>query len=307
MDPLPWTPQLDSVLDDTVSAEACLTAADLVYQVRLQLLSAKAIQLHQMLQTQLNHGARGGTLAATTFKDAKLLYQKLQNFRMEPPLSSHCHESIQVQLEHFHHVEVLILETIRASTLIISCVDVPEATKIHSSGDDASMRNNISMGQSDLSYMWQSVLAISVCTSALLSLEPPSFLSIAFLQCGQLACCIEVLHQLEELEDSRIDRAHARAVIDLPVLLDRIAKNLEMTAIEAGEQDMCHPGGVFTQLATGIRDLRSCLQYTAVELTRPGPAEVSGCGGSNVAQPLQGHLNTQGPAGRFWMNQLFLS
>ncbi|KAI1739702.1 hypothetical protein F4680DRAFT_466227 [Xylaria scruposa] len=305
MDPLAWTPQLDRVLGDTSSAETCSTDADLVYQVRFQLLSVKATQLHQLLQTQPNHDDQGETSAAAIFKDAKMLHQNLQEFKRESLLSSRHH---RLRLAHFHYVEVLILETIRASTLILSRVDAPETTNTpHSSGDDRFIKDSTSVGQSDLSYMWESVLAISACTSALLSLQPPSFLSMAFLQWGQLAGCIVVLSKLEELEDSRIDRAHARTVIDLPVLLDHIAKNLELTAIEAGEQDTGPPGGVFTQLAAGIRDFRSCLKYSAVELTRPGPNEVSGCGGSNTTQPLQGHLNTQGPASRFWMNQLFSS
>ncbi|KAI1119746.1 hypothetical protein F5Y10DRAFT_157271 [Nemania abortiva] len=304
MDPLVWTPQLDKVLDDTNSAEACSTDADLVYQVRLQLLSIKATQLHQMLQTQPNTDNQGETLAVTIFNDAKMLLEKLQEFHREPLLPSHNH---QLKLAHFHYVEVLILETLRASTLILSRVNAPETTYPLSNRDDGSIKDGTSLGQSDLSYMWQSVLAISACTSALLSLGSPSFLSIAFLQWGQLAGCIAVLSELEKLEDSRINRAHARTVIDLPVLLDNVAESLELTAVEAGEQDAGPPGGVFTQLAAGIRDSRSRLQYSVVELTRPGPDEVSGCGGSNTAQPLQGHLNTQGPISRFWMNQLFAS
>ncbi|KAI1171387.1 hypothetical protein F4777DRAFT_55533 [Nemania sp. FL0916] len=304
MDPLAWTPQLESVLRDTNSAEACSTDADLVYQVRLQLLSVKATQLHKKLQTQLNHDDQGERSAPTIFKDAKTLHQKLQEFRRAPLLPSRNH---QLQLAQFNYVEVLILETIRASTLILSRVNTPGTTNTPGTSDDGSIQDSTSVGQSDLTYMWQSVLAISACTSALLSHQPPSFLSIAFLQWSQLAGCIVVLDELEKLEDARIDRAHARAVIDLPVLLDRIAENLELTAIEAGEQDAGPSGGVFAQLAVGIRDFRSCIQYSAVELTRPGPDEVSGCGGSNAAQPLQGHLNTQGPNSRFWMNQLFPS
>ncbi|KAG6361747.1 hypothetical protein INS49_009975 [Diaporthe citri] len=207
-------------------------------------------------------------------------------------------------LAHTHYVELLILEAIRASTLILSRLDAPETTNA-ATVRSSPMQEPTTPGYSDLSYMWQSVLAISACTSGLLSLQASDFLGIAFLQWGQLAGCVVVLSQLEGLEDSRINRAHARSVIDLPLLLDRIAEKLELTAAHAGEQGLGPPGGVFTQLAAGMRAFRSRIQGSLVELSRPSPNEVSGCGGSNEVQPLQGHLNTQGPSSRFWMDQLF--
>lgn len=206
-------------------------------------------------------------------------------------------------------MELLILETIRISSLLLSRLAAPETISSGSSHAPDSSAHSIEQstprGYSDLSYMWQSVLAIGACTSGLLSLQPSDFVGIAFVQWEQLAGCVVVLSQLESLEDSRINRAHARSVIDLPILLDRIAEKLSLTAAEAGEQGLGPPGGVFTQLAAGMRAFRSSIQGSMVELARPGPDEVSGCGGSNAVQPLQGHLNTEGPASRFWMDRLF--
>ncbi|KAG8169464.1 hypothetical protein KVR01_000209 [Diaporthe batatas] len=301
VDPLAWTPQLDKILVDMSAAKVCPADLDLVYQVRLQLLLTKALRLRQMLEQQTNQETQAKPSAATILADAKVLHGEVQELRGQPSRSSRHH---QLQLAHTYYVELLILETIRASTMILSSLDPPGSANGGGGGGDP-MQEPIPPGCSDLSYMWQSVLAISACTSGLLSLPTPDFVGIAFLQWEQLAGCVVVLSRLESLEDSRINRAHARSVIDLPVLLDAIAEKVESTADEAGEQGLGPPGGVFTQLAAGMRAFRSHVQGFLVELSRPGPDEVSGCGGSNVVQPLYGHLNTQGPASRFWMDQLF--
>jgi hypothetical protein len=72
--------------------------------------------------------------------------------------------------------------------------------------------------------MWQSVLAISEYTSSLFSLSS-DLIGISFLQWEHIASCVVVLSHLEDLEAPRINRAHARTVVDLLILLDCITEN----------------------------------------------------------------------------------
>lgn len=195
-------------------------------------------------------------------------------------------------------MELIILETIRASSSIVSRLDAsPVPDSGPSDASNCGTEDRPSLGYSDLSYMWQSVLAISACTSGFLSLSS-NFLGISILQWEQLAGCIVILSHLESLDDSRINRSHARAVVDLPILLDRIAEKLSRTATDAGEQE---PSSVFTQLASGIRGFRSSIKTSLEEPNQPGPGKVSGCGGSNALTYQRGYFINS----KFWMDQLF--
>ncbi|KAI1087104.1 hypothetical protein F5B19DRAFT_486980 [Rostrohypoxylon terebratum] len=297
MDAMKWTPQLQEILAAVNTTKACPADTDLVLQVRLQLLATKAAHLRDTLQQQQQqqqqqqtNQAQPSIAAPSILSDAETLHGQLQELRRTPSWSSQHHQP------HTHYVELLILETIRHSSLTISRLKNGNSgsAEVGTNGtitDGIAIDEQTSIGYSDLSYMWQSVLTISACTSGLLSLLPSDFVGISFLQWEQLAGCVVILSHLESLRDSRINRAHARAVIDLPVLLDRIADKLSLTATEALEQET---NGIFTQLASGIRAFRSNIQGSMVELERPGPSDVSGCGGPNAAAPAQGYFVNSG-------------
>ena len=203
--------------------------------------------------------------------------------------------------DHASFVEVLVLETIRTSSAIASRPNTspspehPEVSAPWTTNDQQTPR-----GTSNLQYMFQSILAIKACTSGLLTIPPSDFVGISFLQWAQLAGCIAVLAQLERLHDPRINLPKARGIVDLPVLLDHIAEKLELAAGEGQEK---HPDGVFTQLTAQIRTFRSTIQGSILEVERPGPDAVSGCGGRNVVAPRTGYLANS----RFWMDQLFVA
>lgn len=111
-----------------------------------------------------------------------------------------------------------------------------------------------------------------------------------------------ILSQLESIEDPRINRAHARSVVDLPVVLDRIVEKLSQMTGDAGEQG--HVDGVFTQLAEGMRAFRASIQTGAGQpVNQPGAGgDVSACGGSTTFIPAQGYFMNN----RFWLDQLFV-
>jgi hypothetical protein len=138
--------------------------------------------------------------------------------------------------------------------------------------------------------MWQSVLAMGACTSGLLS-PSTAFNAISFLQWGQLAGCIVILTQLQAIEDSRIDRDHARTIIDLPVLLGRVVDKLTTTAANENTQEQ----SVYIQLASGISELRSTMPASTGEPSQPSNNHLA-----SRKPPLCG-----GTHRKFWMNSYF--
>jgi len=145
------------------------------------------------------------------------------------------------------------------------------------------------------------VLAIDACTSALLTLSPSDFLGVSFIQWAQLARCVLVLNNLIALEDPGWNRAAVRALIDLPVLLGRMAEKLELAAAEAGEQES---DDVFTQLACGMRMFCSGIQGGEVEPEHGGAREDmvdSGGAGDDVVAAQKGYFRNP----RLWLEQLF--
>lgn len=84
--------------------------------------------------------------------------------------------------------------------------------------------SSASSRQERLQCLWQCVRAVQACTSALLALPPSDFRGVSFLQWAQLARCVAALNRLTTtIEDPAWDRAALRAIIDVPVLLGRVA------------------------------------------------------------------------------------
>lgn len=260
MDAMNWTPQMEQALATISTSQECPGDAGLVLQTRLQLLCLKAVKLRCHLQVQPPQTQPAFSAASVTMEAEGLLEQLQELSRSSSSTSEHHHH--QVSLAHMSYVEIQILETIRASSLISSQSE-----------------------EADRRYIWQSTLALEACTSALLDLPPSRFRAISFVQWAQLADCLVVLRHLGDVRDERIDRASARAVVDLPVLLDRVVERLTLTATEALEEE--HEG-TFTLLASRARAFRSSMQGSTVEVDRP-------------FRPSQGPF--QNP--KIWIDQLF--
>lgn len=93
MDPMAWTPQMEGILVAISRGRECPMDTDLVYQVRLQLLSNQAVNLRQVLQQQeSNHETPPKLSAATVFSDAETLQGQLQELRRHPSWSSRHHQ-----------------------------------------------------------------------------------------------------------------------------------------------------------------------------------------------------------------------
>ncbi|XXG96003.1 hypothetical protein Hte_002280 [Hypoxylon texense] len=302
MDAMNWTPQMEKVLAAMNTSQECPGDAGLVLQVRLQLLCLKSAKMRSRLQAQHSQADPAVSAASITI-DSEVLLEQLEELRTSTQTLSEFHP--QIYLAHMSYVEIQILETIRASSLTSSQLGEADtfAADPRSNGNDSSGdpgQNISSTGYGDLQYIWQSMLALGACTSTLLDIPPSRFPATSFVQWEQLVGCLVVLSDLDNIQDGRINPASARAVVDLPVLLDRVVEKLTLAAAEALEEEH---GGTFALLASRVRAFRSSVRGSVVEADRPGPDHVSGSGNSKAVpfRPSQGPF--QNP--KIWIDQLF--
>jgi hypothetical protein len=94
--------------------------------------------------------------------------------------------------------------------------------------------------------------------------------------------------------DPRWSSQAVRGVVDLPLLLERMAGKLELAGREADE----HGGGVFTRLAAGVRAFR---EGVVQGREGRGQREEVDAGGDGVVVPQKGYFVNP----RFWLNHLF--
>ncbi|OIW25920.1 hypothetical protein CONLIGDRAFT_512801 [Coniochaeta ligniaria NRRL 30616] len=244
---LRWTPHMDEGLAALGANRECPTDAAFAVQVRLQLLGQKAVYIRQQQQTEQGYmQAPADTPLINALVSLMPLQGELEELKKSLPVSEPSRH-----LAHIAATELVINETRHAvnamEPMIIS----------HFSAMTAS--NTVGRGPSKAAErswcLWQCVHAIKACADALLALSASDFAGISFVQWAQLARSIVVLNHLTTgLEDQAWNRADVRDVVDMPVLLDRVAGQLELAAQVAGEQE---PEGAFTGHARRMREFCS--------------------------------------------------
>ncbi|KAL4905452.1 hypothetical protein BDW74DRAFT_152649 [Aspergillus multicolor] len=235
---LPMEEGLAAIVANGNSVE-CPSDAALGIQVRLQLFAMKAAQIWE--QGQLPDQPPPETLSPQALFYIKTLMGQLQEIRASIP------PALQ---QHF----VLLAQTYYTELRIIETIHRPASTREQLSKSSSPLPT---CGPTRLSCLWQSALAIKSCTSTFLTLQPSAFLGISFVQWAQLTRCAATLHHLSAVREPGWDPAAMRSLVDLPFLLSCMADKLELAA--AGG----HPesgGGVFAQLARGLRAFQSASQ-----------------------------------------------
>jgi hypothetical protein len=129
--------------------------------------------------------------------------------------------------------------------------------------------------------------AIQSCTTTLLTLAAPDFRSMSFMQWAHLTLCLAALQRLDSSPDSR-------AVVDLPMLLDRVGEKLDVAAREEGGDE-----SVFVRLAGGARAFREGVVVGRGE--GGGDGEGEGALEGVVMAPQKGYFMNP----RFWMDHIF--
>ncbi|RYP09751.1 hypothetical protein DL764_001086 [Monosporascus ibericus] len=250
VDALRWTPQMEVGLAAISTNKNCPTDATLAIQVRLQLLAQKSDEVQQQ---QLERG-QGASTEMTPFP-ALMALTTLQGQLQELQMSlSPALPQRELIMAHIHSTELSISETMHAvnSMVPIMVGQFARMTGTGSMSAAGGTASSASCRHERLRCLWQCVRAVQACTSALLASPPSDFRGVSFLQWAQLARCLVVLNRLTTtIEEPAWDRTAVRAVMDVPVLLGRVAEKLELAAQAAGEQGC---DDIFTRLARTMRE-----------------------------------------------------
>ncbi|RYP73026.1 hypothetical protein DL771_003894 [Monosporascus sp. 5C6A] len=291
VDALRWTPQMEVGLAAISTNKNCPTDATLAIQVRLQLLAQKSDEVHHQQQLERGQVASTEMTPFPALMALTALQEQLQELQMSLPPGLPQRGLI---MAHIHSTELSISETTHAvnSTVPIMVGQFARMTGTGSTSGAGGTASSASCRHERLRCLWQCVRAVRACTSALLASPPSDFRGVSFLQWAQLARCVVVLNRLTTtIEEPAWDRTAVRAIIDVPVLLGRVAEKLELVAQAAGEQG-CEE--VFTRLARTMREF--CPDATG------GAAHEQGAAGQEVEDPwprprAHGGAGAGGPAG----------
>ena len=258
VDALRWTAQMGEGLAALSASRMCPTDAALVAQVRLQLVSQKAVHIRQQQQTEQAYmQAPAGTTSMPALLSLMVLQGDLQGLQASMSVSE-----LARHLVHVSATELVINETIHAVNTAIPFM-ISHFSAITAG---STVSNGLYQKGERSRCLWQCVNAIKASTDALLALPASDFVGISFVQWTQLARSILALNHLTTtIEDPSWDRAAVRAVIDMPVLLDRVIKKLELAAQIAGEYN--HEG-CFSELAFRMRQFCSDLRGSAARHRR---------------------------------------
>ncbi|KAI1098443.1 putative C6 transcription factor [Jackrogersella minutella] len=219
MDPMRWTPQMEEGLRAIASNKECPTDEAFAVQIRLQLLAQRTLFIREQQGENHPHVA---TAPLPTFVYLNSLHGQLNELR----------ESISSELEQektlvaqVHYIELCINEATHTANSSAPLLTTP------SIGD-----NDYTSGYERLECLWRSVNAIKSWFDIFFTLSPSAFRGLSFPFWAQLARCTVILYRLSTLEDPAWDRKAVRDVVDLSLVLDQIAKNMEQASREAGEQ-----------------------------------------------------------------------
>ncbi|KAK0702296.1 hypothetical protein B0H67DRAFT_595459 [Lasiosphaeris hirsuta] len=290
---LQWTRQMGEDLVALASDTGCSADAILVLQVRLQLVISRSLPSIG-LEHQLRKDEADSRIKASL--------EQLQDLRASAVMTSRDHQETGVLLASTSYVELRVLQINHPET------NLDKGT--YTSGSSRAPPTNASHSL----HLWKALLAIESCTSALLALPLKEFLGISFIQWAQLTQCLVALSYLDALQDPGWDLRAVRGLIDLPILLDRMAAKFETASMEVfgtAHQD----SSIFANFANKTRVACSDMQTSRV---RPETGLEEGKLGDSSMQNsyVTNSTPTKGNAGywrdgaprrkyRFWMEQIF--
>ncbi len=241
IDALRWTPQLDeslAALDANV--RECPSDSTLAAQVRLQLLSQKAVDIRRQQLGQAH--AQVPALAASAggandhLVTLAVLHADAEALALRPPAPSVLHAvDAASRSRHLAHASATALaigatryQILAAQPFIVD----------HFGALTSKTASRPSRGER-AGCLWACVDAAQGCAASLLSLADADFAGVSLVQWAQLVRGLALLHFVTVACRDPYpfwDRAAARAAVDVPALLERVAEKVVAAAAAAGEQ-----------------------------------------------------------------------
>ncbi|KAK1750064.1 hypothetical protein QBC47DRAFT_394548 [Echria macrotheca] len=257
-----WTPRMEEALaaistsgtSEETKREYFMDSV-LATQVRLQLISHKSAEAFLQLQSESGQAPASQSALLPPLTTLEGLLGQLEELRSSYPYAVQLGVGIgRLTKAHSRLAELLIQEDIYAmrSRVSIMISELTRITNTRTRTSENSMPGAASARQERLHCLSQSLHCIQAYTSDLFRLTHVELRGLSIIQWAQITRCVTSLDGLTRtLADPIWDRAAARAAIDVPGLVGRIAKELERVAEEAGETGA---DGRFTRLSRTMRE-----------------------------------------------------
>jgi hypothetical protein len=154
---------------------------------------------------------------------------------------------------HKHYIELCVNETAR-NLYFHAHQGLASGTGGIGSLDTVDTSGGNTLGFDRLDFSWRSVGAIKAWMDTFFLLSPAECAGLSFIHMAQLARCLMVLYRLSTFVHPGWDCTLVRNTLDILLILDGVAKSLELASSEAGEQS---PDDQFMHLAGQMRKFRT--------------------------------------------------
>ncbi|PYH87575.1 hypothetical protein BO71DRAFT_177541 [Aspergillus ellipticus CBS 707.79] len=252
IDALRWTPQMEEFLYRVETNTQCPSDAVLAFQVRLQMIAQKAVQVRDQHDTDL-------PIAFCT----KALSAQLQDLKihMSPEL-----EKNELLLAQLHYVELSIHET--AYTANSDPLLPPSPRSVGSSTLPSWER---------LGCLWQSLEAIQAWVDVYYRINPTEYVGFTVLMWAQLSRILVTLYRLSTRVDPAWDRRAVSKTVDFLEVADRITDRLEQVC---SEQDAPASDDIWLHIGRLSRAVRT---WVRLQMGRDRPEELPAWPGETPA------------------------
>lgn len=250
IDAMKWKPRMDESLRAIEANKDSPTDVAFAFQVRLQLLAQKAVQFREQREWDFARAGSypGPALSANLY--IRTLQTQLHQLGDALPLALQERGTL---IMHKHYIELCVNETAR-NLYFHAHQGLASGSGYMSGHDIVDTSGGNTPGYDRLDFSWRSVGAIKAWMDTFFLLSPAECVGLSFIHMAQLARCLMVLYRLSTFVHPGWDCNLVRNTLDILLVLDGVAKNLELASSEAGEQ---LPDDQFMHLAGQMRKFRS--------------------------------------------------
>ncbi|OKL61931.1 hypothetical protein UA08_03017 [Talaromyces atroroseus] len=214
---LRWNSKMEEALKSIETNEGCPSDESFAIQVRLQVLSQKALNIREPQEVD-------ETTPFATSMYVKVLQTQLKELRasFSPRLQRR-----DVLTAYAHYVELCINEVTR-----LACSEAPLLSE-PGIGDEP---NGSMAGFERIECLWRSLYAVKSWLDVFYMIPPAAYMGFPFFCWFQLVRCIVILKHLSTFDDPAWDCEAVRKTVDMHMILNWMAEKAELASREAGEQ-----------------------------------------------------------------------
>ncbi|KAF2228774.1 hypothetical protein EV356DRAFT_497469, partial [Viridothelium virens] len=251
IDAMKWKPRMDESLRAIETNTECPADAAFAFQIRLQLLAQKSVQIREQREWGSARSASDPGPALSTNLYIRTLQAQLHQLGDSLPEVLRQRGTLTM---HMHYIELCMSETARTSYLHVTQGSRLGTGAIDNDNDTSASGGGNTLAFDFIDFSWRSVSAIKSWMDIFFSLQPAECAGLSFMHMAQLARCLVVLYRLSTFDHPAWDCLLVRNTIDLMSVLDSVASRLELASNEVGEQS---PDDLFMHVSGMVRKFRS--------------------------------------------------